>query len=792
MSETTVSVAPLNAPGAGRRSVAPSSGDRGASAPVDGGARDLAAEHGLPFVDLTRMTFGPGAADLLPEPVARRYGVVPMGRRLGTPVLAVSNPSDQFAMDMLRATLGRDFLAVVASSEQIARALDQLYGSPGSGTGSAPVSEKEVLGKKGGAAPAAAGVGPQAARSADAQGQGDQAHVDERSSAQAQPGQDIPAVPAGWSTAGSADRSARPGLPDGPSGPETLEDELPEIIRSGPSLARSLVASGRVSAEAMVAALRAYPQTGESLARYLFDNKVAKEEDLVWAMAQEMGLQFVDLNHANIDRAALALVPLATATRHTVLPIGFDNGMPVIAMANPTDVVAMDDLRSIIGRSFKPVVATRSQLLTFTRILYRPDAEVAEVAEDAADVAESQSGGVEIADLQAVVENAPIVRYVNLLIMQALNERASDIHIEPAADRLRIRFRIDGVMHETTSASSAITAAVVSRLKVLGDMDIAEHRIPQEGRVSLSMSDRKIDLRLATLPSTFGETVVMRILDKSASLRTLPELGFMPDTLDRYAKSYKQPYGVIMVTGPTGAGKTTTLYATLAEVLTPEKCVVTVEDPVEYQIDGVTQVQINPKAGLYFSNALRSILRADPDIVLIGEIRDRETATIAMEAALSGHLVLTTLHTNNASSTPLRLTEMGIEPFLVTSAVGSVLTQRLARVLCSACKEPYEASEKDFYAAGYSDADIEGLETNVLYRAVGCRTCGHTGYFGRVALAEVMNVSEEIERMIIEQASVVDIERKACEQGMRTLRQDGLLRVVQGTTTLEEVLRVVV
>src|SRR5579875_3279496 len=777
MSETTVSVAPLNAPGAGRRSVAPSSGDRGASAPVDGGARDLAAEHGLPFVDLTRMTFGPGAADLLPEPVARRYGVVPMGRRLGTPVLAVSNPSDQFAMDMLRATLGRDFLAVVASSEQIARALDQLYGSPGSGTGSAPVSEKEVLGKKGGAAPAAAGVGPQAARSA---------------AAQAQPGQDIPAVPAGWSTAGAADRSARPGLPDGPSGPETLEDELPEIIRSGPSLARSLVASGRVSAEAMVAALRAYPQTGESLARYLFDNKVAKEEDLVWAMAQEMGLQFVDLNHANIDRAALALVPLATATRHTVLPIGFDNGMPVIAMANPTDVVAMDDLRSIIGRSFKPVVATRSQLLTFTRILYRPDAEVAEVAEDAADVAESQSGGVEIADLQAVVENAPIVRYVNLLIMQALNERASDIHIEPAADRLRIRFRIDGVMHETTSASSAITAAVVSRLKVLGDMDIAEHRIPQEGRVSLSMSDRKIDLRLATLPSTFGETVVMRILDKSASLRTLPELGFMPDTLDRYAKSYKQPYGVIMVTGPTGAGKTTTLYATLAEVLTPEKCVVTVEDPVEYQIDGVTQVQINPKAGLYFSNALRSILRADPDIVLIGEIRDRETATIAMEAALSGHLVLTTLHTNNASSTPLRLTEMGIEPFLVTSAVGSVLTQRLARVLCSACKEPYEASEKDFYAAGYSDADIEGLETNVLYRAVGCRTCGHTGYFGRVALAEVMNVSEEIERMIIEQASVVDIERKACEQGMRTLRQDGLLRVVQGTTTLEEVLRVVV
>ena len=347
-------------------------------------------------------------------------------------------------------------------------------------------------------------------------------------------------------------------------------------------------------------------------------------------------------------------------------------------------------------------------------------------------------------------------------------------------------------MHDATSASAAIQNAVVSRLKVLGEMDITEHRIPQEGRVSLQVSDRQIDLRLATLPSIYGETVVMRLLDKSASIRTLPQLGFLPDTLERYAESYHHPYGVILVTGPTGAGKTTTLYATLKEVTSPEKSVVTVEDPVEYQIDGITQVQINRKAGLAFSTALRSILRADPDIVLIGEIRDTDTATIAMEAALSGHLVLTTLHTNTASATPLRLTEMGIEPFLVTSAVGSVLTQRLARVLCEQCKEPYDASEKDFLAAGYKEADLEGVDVSTLYRAIGCRACSHTGYLGREVLAEVMNMTEEIDRMIIEQETIVNIERQAIEQGMRTLRLDGLVKAVEGRTTLEEVLRVVV
>ena len=457
----------------------------------------------------------------------------------------------------------------------------------------------------------------------------------------------------------------------------------------------------------MTEALGAYQQSGESLARYLFNRGLATEDDLVRGMASEVGLDFVDLSTFPLDQRAASLLPESVARHHMVLPVRIEDGVPLVAMANPSDVYAMDDLRTIMGRNFTPVVATRSQIATQIRLAYEGDVDMSGLAEDAADDMAGAGAGFELESLQSVVEDAPIVRYVNLLILQALNERASDIHIEPTPRRLRIRFRIDGVMQDATSASASIHPAVVSRLKVLGEMDIAEHRIPQEGRVSLTVGDRQIDLRLATLPSMFGETCVMRLLDKSASIRGLPELGFFPDTLDRYAQAYRHPYGVILVTGPTGAGKTTTVYGTLQEVMTKEKSVVTVEDPVEYQIDGITQVQINQKAGLDFARALRSILRSDPDIVLIGEVRDTPTATIAMEAALSGHLVLTTLHTNTAAATPLRLTEMGIEPFLVTSSITGILTQRLARVLCKQCKEPYVASEKDFIAAGYKESDLD-------------------------------------------------------------------------------------
>jgi type IV pilus assembly protein PilB len=902
------------------------------------GAQKLADQHGLRFVDLTQSALAPGARSLLPEEVARRHHAVPIGRRLGTPVIAVSNPGDPAAMDALRANVGREFVAVVARQEQVDRAIDQLYvaveelpaPSPDLGDGIAehdhapgaaptPAGPGDYLD---GAEPHDPAAGPEPTgglqslsprsleealrdilqppvRSApppspdaperplsngapsngapsngalsngalsngalsngrlanakavlvDGAGAQESTGPPVRPTAAEQPVAAEPQVaaePPGATempttssppvlpvdppvTAPATSPSAAPTVPPvapqaaaptvppvapaaatapgtppasptvprspagepSPPGAGPVDPGLAAAIAAGPPLAKVLVDAGRVAPEAMGLALRMHRQTGESLARYLFEQNLASEDDLVWAMAKEVGLEFVDFNTEHIDPAVSGLIPESVAKHHMVVPLRMDGGVPVIAMANPTDVFAMDDLRTIMGRNFTPVVATRSQIALHLRHAYNDGVDVAEVAQDAAAGA-GPGNAFELESLQAVVEDAPIVRYVNLLILQALNERASDIHIEPTPRKLRIRFRIDGVMHDATSASPSIQAAVVSRLKVLGEMDITEHRVPQEGRVSLSVSDRQIDLRLATLPSLYGETVVMRLLDKSASIRSLPDLGFLPDTLDRYATAYRHPYGVILVTGPTGAGKTTTLYATLAEVMTSDKAVVTVEDPVEYQIDGVTQVQINPKAGLFFSTALKSILRADPDIVLIGEVRDSDTATIAMEAALSGHLVLTTLHTNTASATPLRLTEMGIEPFLVTSAVGSVLTQRLARVLCAQCKEPFEASEKDFLAAGYREEDLEAVDTSVLYRAMGCRNCSHTGYYGRMVLAEVMNMTEEITRMIIEQESIVNIERMACSQGMRTLRQDGLLKAVSGKTTLEEVLRVVV
>jgi type IV pilus assembly protein PilB len=395
-------------------------------------------------------------------------------------------------------------------------------------------------------------------------------------------------------------------------------------------------------------------------------------------------------------------------------------------------------------------------------------------------------------DIQAVTEEAPIVRYVNLLILQALNERASDIHVEPTGSDLRIRYRIDGVLHDVSTAPRTISAAVTTRLKVMADMNVAEHRVPQDGRISLNVGSKGIDLRMATLPTIHGEKVVMRVLDKSSVVLGFPDLGFDEDLLNTYEGLYTKPYGTILVTGPTGSGKSTTLYTTLTALNSPEKNIITVEDPVELQLKGVNQIQLNVKAGLTFASALKSILRSDPDIVLVGEIRDKETAVIAIEAALTGHMVLATLHTNSAAATPMRLIEMGIEPFLVTSSLSGVLAQRLARRLCMHCKEAYEPTEADIMAAGWSLEEVEAAGgMPKVFRSIGCSACANTGYRGRKALAELLPMTEEIERTIIEGGSVEDIHKIAVAQGMLTLRQSGLRKAIEGETTLEEVLRVV-
>lgn len=586
----------------------------------------------------------------------------------------------------------------------------------------------------------------------------------------------VPAPPGAAASAGSA--SSEPALGS---------------LAGFPPLARVLVEGGRVSLEEMESVLEEHAMSRQSVARILTARGLVTEADLMWGMAEEMGLEFVDLEMRALDYSAAYLIPEGTARHHHVITISNEGGVPTVAASNPTDVFAMDDLRTIIGRNFKTVVATRSQIMAAIDKAYHGGSDAATLAKDAAielDVADSQEP--ELDNIQSVVEDAPIVRYVNLLILQALNERASDIHVEPAADKLRIRYRIDGVLHDMSSAPRGIAASVTTRLKVMADMDIAEHRLPQDGRISVNVGTRQIDLRMATLPTTHGEKMVMRVLDKSSVVLSLEDLGFDAELLDRYREVYSKPYGTILVTGPTGSGKTTTLYATLAALDSPEKNIITVEDPVELQLQGINQVQVNNKAGLTFPTALRSIMRSDPDVVLVGEIRDRETAMISVEAALTGHLVLATLHTNDAASTPMRLVEMGVEPFLVTSAVSGVVAQRLVRRLCVHCKEPFEATDADVAASGWKPEDVLGAaDRPVLYRAVGCPACSSTGYRGRRALVELLVVTEEIDRLIVEGSSVEAIHRLAVEQGMVTLREAGVRKALAGETTLEEVLRVV-
>jgi len=394
----------------------------------------------------------------------------------------------------------------------------------------------------------------------------------------------------------------------------------------------------------------------------------------------------------------------------------------------------------------------------------------------------------DLSTIEAAVEEAPIVKLVNTLVSRAVTERASDIHIEPAERDLRVRFRIDGVLHEIMTTPKSVTGAVVSRLKIMADLDIAERRVPQDGRVALKVGGRQIDLRVATLPTIYGEKVVMRLLDKDDAILPLKDLGFLPQSLRRFEESYTKPYGAILVTGPTGSGKTTTLYSTLNIINSADRNIITVEDPVEYRLPGIIQVQVNRKAGLVFGTALKAILRSDPDVVLIGEVRDTETARIAIEAALTGHLVLTTLHTNDASSSIGRLVDMGVEAYLVSSALDSIVAQRLARRICSRCRQPREATAKMVEQMGFTEDD--GPIT--VYDAVGCKVCSETGYRGRVCINEILLVSEEIQRMAVERRPSDEIKRVAVEQGMLTLRQDGMEKVRLGMTTLEEVLRVVV
>jgi type IV pilus assembly protein PilB len=542
-----------------------------------------------------------------------------------------------------------------------------------------------------------------------------------------------------------------------------------------------LVDSGVVTEAQLMDALEVQKTKGGQLGRVLVDLGFATQAAILSILADQIGIRFIEFKDVHPDANAVAAVPRDLAVRYTLMPVGFDQkGRLIVAMADPQNVLALDDLRIVTGFDCIPAIATREDIVSTIEDTYRVAAHLTEDMEEAfAD---------ELAALSEVTSDAPIVKLVNFMITKAVTERASDIHIEPQDKDLRVRYRIDGVLHEMMRSPKSAQAAILSRFKIMADMDIAETRKPQDGHVSISVGGHALDLRVSTLPTVYGERVVLRILRKDSILLRLSDLGFLPGSLERFESSFKKPYGAVLVTGPTGSGKSTTLYAAVNVLNEVHRHILTAEDPVEYRLDGVNQVQMNVRAGLTFAAALRSFLRCSPDVILVGEIRDTETANIAIESALTGHLVLSTLHTNDSASAITRLTEMGVEPFLISSSVDCVLAQRLARTLCSECKEEYEPPRQMLLDAGYPAHELP----ETVWRAVGCRRCGGTGYRGRTGLHEVLKVSEEISRLCVTGASSDVIKRTAMAEGMLTLRQDGLEKVRLGITSVEEVARVVV
>ena len=552
------------------------------------------------------------------------------------------------------------------------------------------------------------------------------------------------------------------------------------------TVAGVLVAEGLISGDQLAAAEVAAGELGQPVLNVLVQQGAVNKKDVVRCTVRAAGLEFVEIMDAPVDPMALSLLTGDQARKYGVVPIGFDKDVLIVVGDSQTAMnwQVRDDLQAITRHPVRFACAMKTEIQSRLNLLYRAEAELGELVRDMLE----DEQAIDILAPVASTSDAPLVRYVNLLLNQAISDNASDIHVEPMENNIRIRFRIDGVLKEMAPAPKEIQSAIISRLKIMSDMDIAERRLPQDGRLTVVSRGRKIDLRVSCLPTVWGEKIVMRILDNSAAQMALPDLGYSPDNLAKWRSVYERPYGMLIVSGPTGSGKSTSLYATLNAVARPEVNIVTVEDPVEYRIAGINQIQTHAKAGLSFAAALRSILRADPDIILIGEIRDHETAQIAIESALTGHLVLTTLHTNDAPSVITRLSEMGIEPFLVASALQCATGQRLARRLCLKCRAEVEKSAAELAAVQF---ELPPGITPTFYEPVGCSSCANTGFRGRLAMHEVMMMSEELGKLAVRNASSEEIRGVAIEQGMRTLRQDGWLKVAQGLTTIGEVLRVI-
>jgi type IV pilus assembly protein PilB len=565
------------------------------------------------------------------------------------------------------------------------------------------------------------------------------------------------------------------------------------VETGGSKLGEVLVSEGKITPEQLEEAMTIQRKGGRDLGKVLVSLGHASKADLAEALAKRLRLEYVEITEKDVKRQAASLVDRRVLRKHGALPLRVEDGRLVVAMSDPTNFYALEDLAMLSGHPIRPVVALEDEIRRVFDKAFAIGQEVSDILEEAAeDSFVEDSAEVELG-VDAGPEEAPIVKLVGAILQRAVGEGASDIHVEPRAKELAVRFRVDGVLREVMSVPSKLQGGVIARFKILATLDIAERRVPQDGRFSVKSGGQKIDLRAATLPTVFGEKVVLRLLDTSSVEANLTKLGFAGRDLERFEEVYRRPYGTVLVTGPTGSGKSTTLYATLAELNTPEKNIITVEDPVEYRMRGINQIQVNPKAGLTFASGLRSILRADPDVVMIGEIRDFETAKISVEAALTGHMVLATLHTNDAPAAVTRLTDMGVEPFLTASAVDCVIAQRLARRLCERCKVPVEIERELLGAMGFPFGLLPEGEEPSFHRTVGCDRCGGTGYKGRVGIYELMVVNDQIKEMVLHRASAGEIARAAeREGGMVRLREDGLLKASKGITTIEEVLRTVV
>jgi type IV pilus assembly protein PilB len=565
-------------------------------------------------------------------------------------------------------------------------------------------------------------------------------------------------------------------------------------------LGRLLIDNGLISEDALNSALEDQAASGERLGHYLVEKNLVQESDLVRLLSDQYGVPAADIDELEVLSSLLELVPADMARRYLVVPIQVNDKVLEVAMVDPTDVVAMDDLKFATGLRIQPMVASERAVKEAIERLYgaQDDSHISQMMSDLTQELNAP-GELEIVDTEENIDlerlsqasgEAPVIKLVNLILTDALRRGASDIHIEPYEKRLRVRYRIDGVLYEIMDPPKSMQSALCSRVKIMSQLDISERRRPQDGRIKLRVQLegrlRELDLRVSSLPTIWGEKIVMRLLDPEGLMLDMTKLGFEPWSLQRFQEAIHRPFGIVLVTGPTGSGKTNTLYSAMGNINEPDINIMTAEDPVEFNLVGINQVQVREEIGLTFAAALRSFLRQDPDIVLVGEVRDGETAEIAVKAALTGHLVLSTLHTNDAPSSVNRLVDMGLEPFLIASSVQLIQAQRLVRRVCTKCREPSPAGPEALIDIGFSPEDAESI---TVYQPIGCNECNGSGYRGRCGLFEVMPITDAIREMILNRAPTSELRAQARAEGMITLRESGLAKIWQGITTVDEVLR---